>query len=135
MARHAAPKPPRRALLQAGLTVTAVGAALSAGAGAAQAAPAPAPAGVGQTADDAPTPGQALTDAVTHSAAAGLGPAKNMRLNPLAGTDVDPLNNTIGTQVADFKPVSTGVATAPLTSGGALKDLPLAGGLTGIIPG
>ncbi|MEV7722756.1 hypothetical protein AB0Q93_36800, partial [Streptomyces sp. NPDC088184] len=41
MARHAFSKSRRRALLRAGLTVTAVGAALGAGGAAAQAAPLP----------------------------------------------------------------------------------------------
>ncbi|CAM5262419.1 hypothetical protein SSPIM334S_05160 [Streptomyces spiroverticillatus] len=137
MARHAASKSPRRTLLKAGLTVTAVGAALSAGAGAAQAAAPSVPlAGVGQALDEFGTsPGEALTGAVTHSAAGGLGPAKNMRLDPLAGTEVDPLSNTVGTQVADFKPVSTGAATDPLAKGGGLKDLPVAGKVTSVLPG
>ena len=136
MARHAAPRPPRRALLQAGLTVTAVGAALSAGAGAAQAAPASPLPVVGQTVDEVgAVPAQALSQAVTHSAAGGLGPVKNMRIDPLAGTEADPLNNTVGTQVGDFKPVSTGAVTDPLAGGGALKDLPVAAGLADVLPG
>lgn len=137
MARHSAPRPPRRVLLQAGLTVTAVGAALSGGAGAAQAAPAVAPpVGVGQSADDyGTTPDQVLMGTLTHSAAAGLGPVKSMRLDPLAGTAVDPLDNGVGTQVADFKPVSTGAATDALASGGALKDLPVVGQVAGVLPG
>ncbi|GHH40864.1 hypothetical protein [Streptomyces candidus] len=137
--RHAAPRPPRRSLLRAGLTVAAVGAALAAGAGAAQAAPdAALPAGVGQPADGteaAPTAGQALVGALTHSAAGGLGPAKNVQLDPLAGTSADPLNNTIGTQLADFRPVHTGLVTAPLANGGATKDLPVAGRALGLLPG
>ncbi|MFJ2744984.1 hypothetical protein ACIO3O_35610 [Streptomyces sp. NPDC087440] len=136
MARHAASKSPRRSLLKAGLTVTAVGAALAAGSGAAQAAPAAPLAGVGDALDEFGTsPGQALTGAVTHSATGGLAPAKNMRLDPLAGTEVDPLSNTVGTQVADFKPVSTGAATDPLAKGGSLKDLPVAGKVTSVLPG
>ncbi|MFD3514089.1 hypothetical protein [Streptomyces sp. NPDC058657] len=141
MARHSAPKSPRRALLRAGLTVTAVGAALAAGAGAAQAAPAALPAvpaaGADQAADDtaAPGPAEALTGAFTHGLAGGLGPAQNLRLDPLAGTAVDPLGNAVGTQVADFQPLSTGLVTGPLASGGALKDLPLANAVTDILPG
>ncbi|MFI0979822.1 hypothetical protein ACH4SP_22820 [Streptomyces sp. NPDC021093] len=148
MARHTAPRSPRRALLQAGLTVTAVGAALSAGAGAAQAAPAATPAalavapvtlplpGVDQSLDEVgATPGQALTGALQHAAAGGIAPAKSMRLNPLAGTSVDPLDNTVGTQIADFQPVNTAAATAPLAKGAGLKDLPVVGTVTGALPG
>ncbi|MFF0741195.1 hypothetical protein ACFYVL_12430 [Streptomyces sp. NPDC004111] len=128
MARHAHPSPQRRALLQAGLAVTAVGAALAAGAGAAQAAPAvPPPA--------APTaPDQVLLGALQQSASSGLGPVTHMRLDPLAGTEADPLNNAVGTQVADFKPVSTEVVTGAISQGGALKDLPLAGPATQLLP-
>jgi hypothetical protein len=137
--RHAAPGPARSALLRAGLTVTALGAALSAGAGAAQAAPVAAPpAGVDRTLDDtaAPvTPGQALVGAVLHSAAGGIGPATSMRLDPLAGTAIDPLDNVAGAQVADFRPLSTEAATEPLANGGGLKDLPVAGRVTGLLPG
>lgn len=134
MARHAVPRPSRRILLQAGLTVTAVGAALSAGAGAAQAAPAPA-ADSGRAVKDSGTPGGALTNALSHSLAGGLGPAKSLRLDPLAGTASDPLNNTIGTQIADFKPLSTGAVTGVLAEGGALEDLPVVGAVTKLLPG
>ncbi|MEU8892432.1 hypothetical protein [Streptomyces sp. NPDC048442] len=142
MARHSAPKSPRRTLLQAGLTVTAVGAALSAGAGAAQAAPAAGPAALAVAPvalpafeEEGPTPGQALTGALQYATAGGIGPTTSMRLNPLAGTAVDPLDNTIGTQVADFQPVTTGAATGSLTKGAALKDLPVVGAVTGALPG
>lgn len=133
--------PPAAApLTPAGRThVTAVGAVLTAGAGAAQAAPGAAlPVGAGQLVDDTeavPTAGQALAGALTHSAAGGLGPAKNVQLDPLAGTSADPLNNTIGTQLADFQPVHTGLVTAPLANGGALKDLSVAGQALGLLPG
>jgi hypothetical protein len=40
---------------------------------------------------------------------------------------VDPLDNAVGTQVADFKPVSTAMATDNITKGQALEDLPVAG--------
>jgi hypothetical protein len=117
--------------------VTAVGAALSGGAGAAQAAPAAAPpVGVDQPADEYGTaPDQVLMGALTHSAGASLGPVKSMRLDPLAGTAVDPLDNVVGTQVADFKPVSTGAATEALAGGAALEDLPVVGRAAGVLPG
>ncbi|MER5688913.1 hypothetical protein [Streptomyces sp. NPDC002205] len=133
MARHALSRSRRRALLRAGLTVTAVGAALGAGGAAAQAAPLPvAPASgadsslgaVGEAAGGA-------TGALGHA----VSPVTQLQLDPLARTGVDPLANGVGTQVADFKPLSTGVATDPLTSGGALKDLPVLGQVTGLLHG
>ncbi|MGY0018262.1 hypothetical protein [Streptomyces sp. cg35] len=133
MARHAARKNPmpasgtRRALLRAGLTVTAAGAAVAAGAVTASAAPAE---GV-----DTSGPVQTLTQAVNASTTYGLGPAKDLQLDPLAGTGVDPLDNVVGTQVADFKPVDTGMVTDPLTSGSSLSELPVVGPATGVLPG
>ena len=126
MARHALSRPRHRALLRAGLTVTAVGAALGAGGAAAQAAPLPlasapgADSGVGEA-------GGAVTGALGHSVRNSIAPATHLRLDPLAGTGVDPLDNAVGTQVADFQPLSTAAVTGPVTSGGALKDLPVAG--------
>ncbi|MEW2390390.1 hypothetical protein AB0933_18760 [Streptomyces venezuelae] len=128
MARHAVKKLPRsgsRALLRAGLTVTAAGAALGVGGTATAGAVEPGPSA---------SPLQGLSTAVHHSAAGGLGPVKDLQLDPLANTSADPLDNTLGTQVADFKPVNTGFVTGPLTSGGSLADLPVVGGATKLLP-
>ncbi|MFD0512854.1 hypothetical protein ACFQ0Q_25665 [Streptomyces aureus] len=65
----------------------------------------------------------------------GLAPVKHLKLNPLSGTGVDPLDNAVGTQVADFKPVSTAAATGPVAKGGALADLPLVGPAGSLLPG
>ncbi|GAA1527590.1 hypothetical protein GCM10009730_40720 [Streptomyces albidochromogenes] len=137
MARHAGPRSQRSALLRAGLAVTAAGAALAAGGGAAQAAPVPKEAGIDvplENFDPAAT-GRALTGGLTAATAGGVGPVKDFHLNPLAGTGVDPLDNGLGTQVADFQPLSTSAVTAPLTQGDALRELPLVGPATGLLPG
>ncbi|MGW7286054.1 hypothetical protein ACWGH4_11240 [Streptomyces sp. NPDC054847] len=110
MARHAASRNKRRAVLRAGLTVAAAGAALGAGTAAASAA----------------VPVETATGLVTNSVS-GVGELKSLQLHPLANTGVDPLDNAIGTQVADFKPVSTAVATDNITRGQAIEDLPVAG--------
>ncbi|SCF83596.1 hypothetical protein GA0115255_108191, partial [Streptomyces sp. Ncost-T6T-2b] len=52
-----------------------------------------------------------------------------------AGTGVDPLDNAVGTQIADFKPVTTAIVTDPITSGGALSDLPVVGSVTKLVTG
>ncbi len=128
MGQHEAPRPARslrhRALLSAGLTVTAAGAALVGG-GSAQAAP------VGQSASN--TDLTAAVHGVTGAVGHAVGPAMGLRLDPLANTGVDPLTNGVGTQIADFKPVSTTAATGVLTSGSALGDLPLAGQVAGLL--
>ncbi|MYV96356.1 hypothetical protein, partial [Streptomyces sp. SID1034] len=93
-----------------------------------QAAPAPA-AGQSASTTDLTAAAHALTGSVGHA----VGPAMGLRLDPLANTGVDPLTNGVGTQIADFKPVSTTAATGVLTSGSALKDLPLAGQVAGLL--
>ncbi|MBK5996450.1 hypothetical protein JHN53_33465 [Streptomyces sp. MBT58] len=139
MARHAR-KPERRALLRAGLTVTALGAALGAGAGSAQAVSLPPVAEIpeqGVTAVQAVTEsaGPAVTSALKTSLASSVAPITNLQLHPLANTGVDPLDNAVGTQIADFQPVTTAVLTDPLTSGGALADLPVVGQVTRLVTG
>ncbi|MFW3461733.1 hypothetical protein ACN24M_14885 [Streptomyces microflavus] len=139
MARHAR-KPERRALLRAGLTVTALGAALGAGAGSAQAVSLPPVAEIpeqGVTAVQAVTEsaGPAVTSALGTSLASSVAPITDLQLHPLANTGVDPLDNAVGTQIADFQPVTTAVLTDPLTSGGALSDLPVVGQVTRLVTG
>ncbi|MFF1478625.1 hypothetical protein ACFVYD_13815 [Streptomyces sp. NPDC058301] len=128
-----------RVLLRAGLTATAAGAALAGAAGAAQAA-APGPTElVGQAVADVGATVDGSTRSVTGDLSAGLtnslAPAKTLSLNPFAKTPVDPLDNAVGTQIADFKPISTAMATAPLHESGALKDFPPAGAATRLLPG
>ncbi|MFJ2215854.1 hypothetical protein ACIQVO_23935 [Streptomyces sp. NPDC101062] len=141
MARHALPPAQRRTLLRAGLTLTAAGAALGLGGAAAHAAPAPAPASSSsdtetQIAESGKAAGQALTGALGYAAAGALNPVTSLKLNPLSGTGVDPLDNAVGTQVADFKPISTAPLTDPLTKGsGSLKDMPLVGQVVGQVAG
>lgn len=136
MARHAkASKHLSRALLRAGATFTVAGAALGVGGAAtASAAPAAAPAS-SEASEQLSAGGAGLLLAVQETAAGGLAPVKQLKLNPLAGTGVDPLDNAVGTRIADFKPVSTAPLTAPLTKGGALNDLPLVGQAAGLLPG
>ncbi|MFD9031271.1 hypothetical protein ACFVZW_08990 [Streptomyces sp. NPDC059567] len=128
MARHKQSRTPGRgALLKAGLTATAAGAAvLGLGAAGAQAA-APLP---------LPVDALAGSDAVAALGATGhaVGPLTSLQLDPLANTGVDPLDNGIGTQIADFKPVGTNLVTDHVTKGGGLDDLPLVGEVTGLLP-
>ncbi|WP_338672410.1 hypothetical protein V1460_05165 [Streptomyces sp. SCSIO 30461] len=130
MARHAKPRQPR--LRAAGLTVTvsAIGAAIGGGAGVAQAAehaePAPALPAY-RVADLEPAPAVGALTGATGAGAVG-NPVRSVPLNPLAHTPVDPLNNGVGTQIADFKPVDTRQATGSL---GHVPDVPVAGPMLG----
>ncbi|WP_431034004.1 hypothetical protein ACQYWQ_10470 [Streptomyces sp. P6-2-1] len=128
-ARHAKTSPSSRALLRAGLGIAVAGAALGGAAASASAATpdlgslAP---GLGKQLDTEAALGgasQGLQAATTY----GLGGVTNLQLDPLAGTGTDPLDNGVGTQVADFKPVGTTDLTGPITSGASLAELPLAG--------
>ncbi|MER6237303.1 hypothetical protein ABT185_14745 [Streptomyces clavifer] len=138
MARHALSKPRRRTLLRAGLTLTALGAALGAGGAVAQAAPLPVTPATGEDSTlgavgDAAAP--ALTSALGYGLAGAVAPVTDLQLDPMAGTGVDPLDNAVGTQVADFKPVTTAFATDPITSGSSLGDLPVTGPAAAMITG
>jgi hypothetical protein len=142
MARHAVHTSPRRALLRAGLTVTAAGAALGLAGAAAQAAQAAEPAAPASASDiDTPLAGagtaaaNGLVGAVAHTVSGGVSPITKLQLDPLANTGTDPLDNAVGTQVADFKPLTTAVVTGPVTDGAALADLPVIGGATQLITG
>ncbi|WP_447039487.1 hypothetical protein [Streptomyces sp. DSM 118878] len=143
MARHAARtslRPGARGLLRVGLTLTAAGAALGAGgaaAGAAEPVAAPHAAGAAESADAGRDVSavEALTGALRSAAAGGLAPVKSLQLDPLANTGTDPLDNSLGTQVADFKPISTAAVTDPITRGGSLDDLPVVSPVVGLLPG
>jgi len=103
-------RPAPRVLLRAALALSAAGAALTGGAGAAQALQVP--------------PTQEAVDGAVTGVEAGVAPIGHLQVDPLANTGVDPLANSAGTQVADFRPVSTAAVTKPLTDGASLGELP-----------
>ncbi|MFD7907805.1 hypothetical protein ACFV4F_37705 [Kitasatospora sp. NPDC059722] len=114
----------------------AVGAAVLLGAGSAQAATAPHP--VPETGPATLTKtdvGQAL-NGTTSGLGYGVAPIKSLRLDPWANSSADVLNNGATVQPDQgLAPVGTGTLTGPLSAGGGAKDLPLVGGLTGVLPG
>ncbi|MEV6536520.1 hypothetical protein AB0M86_44350 [Streptomyces sp. NPDC051639] len=134
MARHASGKNPtvRRALL----ALATAGAALGAGAATAAADTAPAvdvmrsrPASAGNLDPQAGV--QALSGTLGYV----TGPLGNLKPNPLAGTGVDPLDNGIGTQLADFKPLSSQSLTRPLAQAPSLGSVPVVGQALGVLGG
>ncbi|KOV20941.1 hypothetical protein ACFFUA_16465 [Streptomyces heliomycini] len=112
MARHKAPRTPtaRRAL--AVLATASV--ALGAGAATAVAA------------DSTP-----LLDGAGRT----VGTVADLKPNPLAGTGVDPLDNGVGTQVADFRPVDSREVTGPVAQAPTVGDVPVAGRATEALRG
>jgi hypothetical protein len=72
-----------------------------------------------------------LTDAVPNV----VRPAKDFRLDPLANSAADPLNNAVALKPEQGGPVSTQPVTSGLSNGGGLGSLPLVGGAAGLLPG
>ncbi|MFD5468806.1 hypothetical protein ACFWIQ_39305 [Kitasatospora sp. NPDC127059] len=115
----------------------AVGAVVLLGAGPAQAAttgsgpePVAGPATLAKT-----DVGQAL-NGTTSGLGYGIAPIKSLRLDPWANSSADVLNNGATVQPDQgLAPVGTGTLTGPLSAGGGVKDLPVVGGLSGVLPG
>lgn len=131
MARHTSPHRPaaRRALL----VLAAAGAALGAGAATASADSVP---GLGvnyRPLDFGTIDPQAGLRATTGIVGYVTGPVAGLKPNPLAGTGVDPLDNGVGTQLADFKPVGSRMLTAPLAQAPSLGSVPGVGPLLGTL--
>ncbi|MFI1411528.1 hypothetical protein ACH4Y0_16715 [Streptomyces sp. NPDC020707] len=132
MARHMAYQNPtaRRALL----ALTTAGIAVGAGATAAAADTDPVvdvirtrPTSLG-TIDP-----QAGLQALTGTVGYVTGPVAGLKPNPLAGTGVDPLDNGLGTQIADFPPLATTMLTAPVAQAQSLGGVPVLGQVTTLL--
>ncbi|WP_432129857.1 hypothetical protein [Streptomyces tendae] len=135
MARHASPRTPhaQRALV----ALATAGAALAAGAATASAAD-----GGGETivglAHTRPTSlgnidPQAGLAAVTGTVGYVTGPVSDLKPNPLAGTGVDPLDNGVGTKVADFQPLTSTALTGPVAQAQSLGAVPVVGQVTELL--
>ncbi|OIJ65079.1 hypothetical protein [Streptomyces mangrovisoli] len=129
MARHASSPHPTAQRALVALATASV--ALGAGATAASAATAPIvevpsrPTSLGQI--DPQNGLAALTGSVRYI----TGPVAGLKPNPLAGTGVDPLDNGLGTQIADFQPIATRTLTAPLAEAPSLGSVPVLGQVLG----
>ncbi|WP_367321158.1 hypothetical protein [Streptomyces sp. HUAS ZL42] len=132
MGRHRIPQNPtgRRALV----ALATAGVALGAGAGTACAGSEPVvdvlrthPTSLGEI--DPQSGLHALKGTVGHV----TGPVSDLRPNPLAGTGVDPLDNGVGTQVADFAPVSSQALTGPVTQARSIGSVPVVGEAAGLL--
>ncbi|WP_416977033.1 hypothetical protein [Streptomyces sp. T028] len=135
MARHASPHTPTGRRVLAALATAAV--ALGAGAGTAAAA-------TGEPAADAPrTRPTSLGNIDPQTGVRGTlaalpyvtGAFTGLKPNPLAGTGVDPLDNGVGTQVADFQPLTSQMLTAPVAQAESLGAVPVVGDATRVAGG
>ncbi|MFE2585309.1 hypothetical protein [Streptomyces sp. NPDC059378] len=134
MARHDSPQTPtgRRVLV----ALATAGVALGAGAGAAAAdsgpvlgAPRTHPGSVG------PVDPQAGLNGLLGSVRYVTGPLSELKPNPLAGTGVDPLDNGVGTRLADFEPLSSKALTGPIAQAQSIGGMPVVGQVTGLLGG
>ncbi|MFG2359678.1 hypothetical protein [Streptomyces sp. NPDC048521] len=127
MARHTSSQHPtaQRALI----ALATAGAALAAGAATASADSVPGvnyrPVGLGNVDP------QAGVAAATGIVGYVTGPVAGLKPNPLAGTGVDPLDNGVSTQLADFKPVGSQTLTRPLAQAPSLGSVPVVGRFLG----
>ncbi|GAA5028160.1 hypothetical protein [Streptomyces siamensis] len=78
---------------------------------------------------------QAGVEALTGTVGYVTGPVEGLKPNPLAGTGVDPLDNGVGTQLADFKPLSSQALTRPLAQAPSVGSIPVLGQATGLLHG
>ncbi|MCX4988851.1 MULTISPECIES: hypothetical protein [unclassified Streptomyces] len=76
---------------------------------------------------------QAGLGALTGTVGYVTGPVEGLKPNPLAGTGVDPLDNGVGTQLADFKPLSSQALTGPLAQAPSVGRIPVLGQVTGLL--
>ncbi|WP_405821454.1 hypothetical protein OG241_36145 [Streptomyces sp. NBC_01390] len=63
------------------------------------------------------------------------GPVAGLKPNPLAGTGVDPLDNGVGTQLADFQPVASQMLTGPVAQAQSIGRIPVVGEALGVLGG
>ncbi|CAL9298245.1 hypothetical protein [Streptomyces sp. SudanB182_2057] len=129
--RHASPQ--HSAAQRALVVLAAAGAALGAGAATASAATVPGTGVTYRPVDAGNIDPEAGLRAVTGIVGYVTGPVTGLKPNPLAGTGVDPLDNGVGTQVADFQPVGTQTLTRPLAQARSLGSIPVLGQLLGAL--
>ncbi|MEU6384509.1 hypothetical protein ABZ847_13150 [Streptomyces bauhiniae] len=136
MARHSAPRSSRQpAARRALIALASAGAALAAGASAAHAEAAAPVVDVPplRSADIGDINPQSGVNALTTSVGYATGAIAGLKPNPLAGTGTDPLNNGIGTTIADFKPLNTLALTGPIAQAPSFAAVPVVGQALGLL--
>nr|WP_168510640.1 hypothetical protein [Streptomyces sp. S1D4-11]QIY97919.1 hypothetical protein HEP87_33020 [Streptomyces sp. S1D4-11] len=137
MARHAHQQTPlarTTARVAVALGVVAAGAAAAASPAVADTAPAVDLMRIQPTSTGNLDP-QAGLGALTGTLGYVTGPVAGLKPNPLAGTGVDPLDNGVGTQLADFKPLTSQALTRPLAQAQSVGSVPVVGQALGVLGG
>jgi hypothetical protein len=78
---------------------------------------------------------QAGSQALTGTVGYMTGPVAGLKPNPLAGTGVDPLDNGVGTQLADFQPLTSQGLTGPVAQAQSIGSVPVVGQGTELLGG
>ncbi|MYR62086.1 hypothetical protein GTY54_39760 [Streptomyces sp. SID625] len=131
MARHASAS--RSAVRRALTAVTTIGVALGAGVVSAEAASLPVVGGDYETGSLGKVDPQAGVQALAGTVGYITGPVAGLKPNPLAGTGVDPLDNGVGTQLADFKPLTSQMLTGPVAQAPSVGSVPVVGQVLGAV--
>ncbi|WLW52648.1 hypothetical protein [Streptomyces sp. YU58] len=76
---------------------------------------------------------QAGLQALTGTVGYVTGPVAGLKPNPLAGTGVDPLDNGVGTQLADFQPLTSQALTGPVAQAQSIGSMPVVGQVSGLL--
>ncbi|MER7689217.1 hypothetical protein [Streptomyces sp. NPDC097610] len=137
MARHAPQQTPlarTTARIAVALGVVAAGAAAAASPAVADTAPAVDPTRTQPTSLGNLDPQSGL-GVVTGSVGYVTGPIAGLKPNPLAGTGADPLDNGVGAQLADFKPLTSQALTGPLAQAPSVGSVPVVGQALGLLGG
>ncbi|MFE1323272.1 hypothetical protein [Streptomyces sp. NPDC058741] len=133
MARHDTPQQPTA---QRALAVLAT-AGMALGAATATAAAADADSALGMVNTRPTSLGeidpQSGLQAATGTVGYVTGPVAGLKPNPLAGTGVDPLDNGVGTQLADFPPLMSQALTGPVAQAQSIGSIPVVGQVTGLL--
>ncbi|MET9142475.1 hypothetical protein [Streptomyces sp. NPDC004042] len=131
MARHASAS--RSAVRRVLTAVTTIGVALGAGVVSAEAASLPVVGGDYETGSLGKVDPQAGVQVLAGTVGYITGPVAGLKPNPLAGTGVDPLDNGVGTQLADFKPLTSQMLTGPVAQAPSVGSVPVVGQVLGAV--
>ncbi|WP_030382244.1 MULTISPECIES: hypothetical protein [unclassified Streptomyces] len=115
------------------VALATAGVAVGAGATAASAETLPVVDGTYHTGSLGKVDPQAGLQALTGTVGYVTGPVAGLKPNPLAGTGVDPLDNGVGTQLADFRPLTSQMLTGPVAQAPSVGSIPVVGQAVGAL--
>ncbi|MEU0248822.1 hypothetical protein ABZ192_31775 [Streptomyces sp. NPDC006235] len=76
---------------------------------------------------------QSGLQATTGTLGCVTGPVAGLKPNSLVGTGVDPLDNGVGIQLADFKPMTSQALSGPVAQAQSIASIPVVGEAAGLL--